>query len=377
MVAATRCVRPITALLLPLRSAPPPSSSRSIRAAPAPRCSDGPGHGRVLRPAPLLLSRTALHVAAVCVPDASHRSPRAIGVRPAIQSSLTVARRRAAPVHLSDVLRSGAEAKPRFGVKMETAMAKVRVRTASAPAGTTYSVRGRRCGRLILTRTLQKEESPAQITIVREPANEGAAGEGVPRNFNVDIHTVAEERRGPLVVLSENRRSGALAFEGVATRMCLIMPATQSDRSILRSVASSALARAGQQRGPCRWPTARAALTVRCSRSAEQRSKRPRTEILESPAECFRPVAQHESERLEEQQRQDSRRLAMPHEDLKQMLFKLFAKNQYYTFRDLQDLTHQPTDVLKRALREIAVHNKRGEMRDTWQLKAEIQTRKA
>ncbi|XP_007557226.1 general transcription factor IIF subunit 2-like [Poecilia formosa] len=53
------------------------------------------------------------------------------------------------------------------------------------------------------------------------------------------------------------------------------------------------------------------------------------------------------------------------------LLFSAFEKHQYYSFKDLVDITKQPVTYLKEIMREIGVCNRKGVHKSTWELKPE------
>ena len=50
------------------------------------------------------------------------------------------------------------------------------------------------------------------------------------------------------------------------------------------------------------------------------------------------------------------------------MLYEVF---QYYTLKDLADITRQPTNFLKEVLKDIAVYNAKASKKNMWELKPE------
>ncbi|XP_053214194.1 general transcription factor IIF subunit 2-like [Panonychus citri] len=53
------------------------------------------------------------------------------------------------------------------------------------------------------------------------------------------------------------------------------------------------------------------------------------------------------------------------------MLFKAFEKHQYYTSKDLEKITKQPSTYLKTILKEICVYNTKNPHKNKWELKPE------
>jgi len=68
---------------------------------------------------------------------------------------------------------------------------------------------------------------------------------------------------------------------------------------------------------------------------------------------------------------QPERRERMDRDKLKELLFEQFEKHQYYSLKDLQDITKQPVQFLKEVLKEIAVYNSKQSSRNMWELKPE------
>ncbi|CBY34829.1 unnamed protein product [Oikopleura dioica] len=67
----------------------------------------------------------------------------------------------------------------------------------------------------------------------------------------------------------------------------------------------------------------------------------------------------------------NEKRTRMDDNQLTSRLLELFEKHQYYTLKDLCDITKQPTAFLKEKLKEIAVYNSRATQRNMWELKPE------
>mmetsp|Transcript_9534 Transcript_9534/g.12944 ORF Transcript_9534/g.12944 Transcript_9534/m.12944 type:complete len:281 (-) Transcript_9534:264-1106(-) len=67
----------------------------------------------------------------------------------------------------------------------------------------------------------------------------------------------------------------------------------------------------------------------------------------------------------------EDRRSRWEKEVLQDMIFKLFERQTYWTFRQLQAETKQPVTWLKEVLQEVCRFNKRGPNADKWEVKGE------
>jgi hypothetical protein len=70
------------------------------------------------------------------------------------------------------------------------------------------------------------------------------------------------------------------------------------------------------------------------------------------------------------------KRTAMAAEELQAALFRLFERQRWWAFGQLQRQTGQPTEHLKRVLGEIAAQNKTGPYNTMWELKKEFRTQR-
>jgi len=93
---------------------------------------------------------------------------------------------------------------------------------------------------------------------------------------------------------------------------------------------------------------------------------------LDVNAQRFKPKSRHEEHHREEQKKKlEGRRNRMEPEQLKDLLFEKFEEHQFYSLKDLEEITKQPTTFLKGVLREIAVYNSKASSRNMWELKPE------
>jgi len=84
----------------------------------------------------------------------------------------------------------------------------------------------------------------------------------------------------------------------------------------------------------------------------------------------FIPRSKHDVE-MRPGRGQPERRERMDRDKLKDLLFEQFEKHQYYSLKDLQDITKQPVQFLKEVLKEIAVYNSKQSSKNMWELKPE------
>ncbi|VDN96339.1 unnamed protein product [Rodentolepis nana] len=94
--------------------------------------------------------------------------------------------------------------------------------------------------------------------------------------------------------------------------------------------------------------------------------------ILEKPVQTNLPVSKPVFEvQLENRKKTEGKNLRREREDVLQDLFKAFERHQYYTFKDLVNLTKQPANYLQEILKEIGVFNSRPPHQNMWELKPE------
>merc|ERR1712123_84428 len=84
----------------------------------------------------------------------------------------------------------------------------------------------------------------------------------------------------------------------------------------------------------------------------------------------IRPRERHE-ERQQKTNTLEGRKNRIEPEKLKEWLFELFEKHQYYSLKDLGEITKQPMAFLKEMLREIAVYISKASSKNMWELKPE------
>ncbi|XP_078795988.1 general transcription factor IIF subunit 2 isoform X1 [Oryzias latipes] len=88
----------------------------------------------------------------------------------------------------------------------------------------------------------------------------------------------------------------------------------------------------------------------------------------------FKPVANHDfNVEFEKKKKSEGKMVRAERQVVMDMLFSAFEKHQYYSFKDLVDITKQPVTYLKEIVREIGVCNRKGAHKSSWELKPEYQ----
>ncbi|KAM4731482.1 general transcription factor IIF subunit 2-like [Anableps anableps] len=86
----------------------------------------------------------------------------------------------------------------------------------------------------------------------------------------------------------------------------------------------------------------------------------------------FKPVANHDFNlEYEKKKRSEGKMVRADRQVVLDMLFSAFEKQQYYSFKDLVDITKQPVTYLKEIMKEIGICNRKGAHKSTWELKPE------
>ncbi|RVE58157.1 hypothetical protein OJAV_G00206410 [Oryzias javanicus] len=88
----------------------------------------------------------------------------------------------------------------------------------------------------------------------------------------------------------------------------------------------------------------------------------------------FKPVANHDfNVEFEKKKKSEGKMVRAERQVVMDMLFSAFEKHQYYSFKDLVDITKQPVTYLKEIMREIGICNRKGAHKSNWELKPEYQ----
>uniref|UniRef100_A0A1A8QH90 General transcription factor IIF subunit 2 n=1 Tax=Nothobranchius rachovii TaxID=451742 RepID=A0A1A8QH90_9TELE len=86
----------------------------------------------------------------------------------------------------------------------------------------------------------------------------------------------------------------------------------------------------------------------------------------------FKPVANHDlNVEYKKKKKSEGKMVRAERQVVLDMLFAAFEKHQYYSFKELVDITKQPVTYLKEIVREIGTCNRKGAHKSTWELKPE------
>lgn len=98
-------------------------------------------------------------------------------------------------------------------------------------------------------------------------------------------------------------------------------------------------------------------------------------DAFESPVGLGLPRYVNENVLLERWNRRaapELRRERLPHQELLNLLFHQFERQNHWTLQQLVDTTRQPVQYLKEVLSEIAIYNTRGPYKNLYELKSEF-----
>ncbi|KAM7542008.1 hypothetical protein Aperf_G00000010740 [Anoplocephala perfoliata] len=125
-------------------------------------------------------------------------------------------------------------------------------------------------------------------------------------------------------------------------------------------------------RAECRPPASHKYLKLKAQQLKDKNRAKHTVCILEKPVQTNLPVSKPVMEvQLETRKKTDGKNLRREREDVLQDLFKAFENHQYYSFKDLVNLTKQPVNYLTEILKEIATFNSRPPHQNMWELKPE------
>ncbi|KAF6038580.1 GTF2F2 [Bugula neritina] len=105
-----------------------------------------------------------------------------------------------------------------------------------------------------------------------------------------------------------------------------------------------------------------------------EESNKPKRYVMQidKPVNTYKPVSNHAHlAEHEAKKKADGKRSRDDAEKVKEVLFKAFERHQYYTLRDLHNLTKQPVAHLKEVLHSICVYNKKAPHKNMYELKPE------
>ncbi|XP_047226603.1 general transcription factor IIF subunit 2-like isoform X2 [Girardinichthys multiradiatus] len=96
------------------------------------------------------------------------------------------------------------------------------------------------------------------------------------------------------------------------------------------------------------------------------------TQQLDRFTPVFKPVANHNFNlEYEKKKKSEGKMVRADRQAVLDMLFSAFEKHQYYSFKDLVDITKQPVAYLKEIMRDIGTCHRKGTHKSTWELKPE------
>ncbi|XP_017279406.1 general transcription factor IIF subunit 2 isoform X1 [Kryptolebias marmoratus] len=161
----------------------------------------------------------------------------------------------------------------------------------------------------------------------------------VPKEYPFRMHTVG----GQTMAVFSQRDTGEISLEGMVVHRAECRPvASENYMKIKRLQIES----------------------VRPQRLSQQLDRAVTT--------IFKPVANHNfNVEHEKKKKSEGKMVRAEQQVVLDMLFSAFEKHQYYSFKDLVDITKQPVSYLKDILREIAVCSRKGAQKSTWELKPE------
>lgn len=107
------------------------------------------------------------------------------------------------------------------------------------------------------------------------------------------------------------------------------------------------------------------------------RPNRTTRQLASAVKSVYKPVAITEEEKADRlRKKEQGKKIRMEKEELQQKLFEAFEKHQYYSIKDLRNITLQPTSFLSEVLREIGVYSQHPDHRNMWELKEEYRHHK-
>jgi len=108
------------------------------------------------------------------------------------------------------------------------------------------------------------------------------------------------------------------------------------------------------------------------------RPTRTSIQLKSAVKSVYKPVSITEEEKADKlRKKEQGKKIRMEKEELQQKLFEAFEKHQYYSIKDLRNITLQPTSFLSEVLREIGVYSQHPDHRNMWELKEEYRHHKS
>ncbi|XP_004081735.1 general transcription factor IIF subunit 2 [Oryzias latipes] len=127
-------------------------------------------------------------------------------------------------------------------------------------------------------------------------------------------------------------------------------------------------------RAECRPNVSEDYMKIKRLQSESVKPQRLSQQLDRAITTVFKPVANHDfNVEFEKKKKSEGKMVRAERQVVMDMLFSAFEKHQYYSFKDLVDITKQPVTYLKEIVREIGVCNRKGAHKSSWELKPEYQ----
>ncbi|KAF7216148.1 general transcription factor IIF subunit 2-like [Nothobranchius furzeri] len=195
--------------------------------------------------------------------------------------------------------------------------------------------------------TIRKQTFVSQVSfsLKEELAAVGAVGEKdagslqVPKEYPFTMHTVGGQTLG---VFSQSEADG-ISLEGMVVHRAECRPVVSDNYMKIKRLQIE---------------------SVKPQRFSQQLDKAVTT--------TFKPVANHDfNVEYKKKKKSEGKMVRAERQVVLDMLFAAFEKHQYYSFKELVDITKQPVTYLKEIVREIGTCNRKGAHKSTWELKPE------
>uniref|UniRef100_A0A096LZS7 General transcription factor IIF subunit 2 n=1 Tax=Poecilia formosa TaxID=48698 RepID=A0A096LZS7_POEFO len=213
--------------------------------------------------------------------------------------------------------------------------------------------------------SIEKKQGKTEVcfTLNEELAAMTAAGEKeeslqAPREYPFTMHTVGAQT---MVVFSQ-ADAGESVIQGGGKE--------ESASGLGRDEVS--LEGTVVHRAECRPVVSDSYMKVKRLQVKSVKPQRLVQQLDRAVATVFKPVANHDFNlEYEKKKKSDGKMVRADRQLVLDLLFSAFEKHQYYSFKDLVDITKQPVTYLKEIMREIGVCNRKGVHKSTWELKPE------
>ncbi|XP_037542057.1 general transcription factor IIF subunit 2-like [Nematolebias whitei] len=126
------------------------------------------------------------------------------------------------------------------------------------------------------------------------------------------------------------------------------------------------------QRAECRPVASESYMKIKRLQIELVKPQRLSQQLDRAVTTVFKPVANHNfNVAFEKKKKSEGKMVRAERQVVLDMLFSAFEKHQFYSFKDLVDITKQPVSYLKDIMREICVCSRKGAHKSTWELKPE------